>query len=194
MTTGTVKLDDKHVYTVDGRRVPGFTEICTALGIIQPNTFWTPEGRAEGAAIHEWLLFLAQGQESDSLPDERIAGRVEGIRKFLGESKFKFVGGETRLHCAGLGYCGTPDLWGTINGRTCVIDAKRGAKSKIHALQTAAYRLLLAVNGVSARDRFALYLKDGDYRLVEHADTQDEKRWVSIVSAYHAKKFYSERE
>lgn len=188
-----ITLDEKtHRYAEDGRHVPGFTEVCQDLGIIKPNPFYTPDGREEGNALHSWLLFLAQGQEPSEPPDERIAGRVEGIRKFLKESAFQFVGGETIQHCAGLGYCCRPDLWGIIDKRTCIVEAKRGAKMKYHALQTAAQRLALAVNGFSARQRFGLYLRDGDYRLIEHTDPQDERRWVAICSAYHAKKCYSE--
>lgn len=196
MTTGTkeaVRLDDQHRYFYGEKRVPGFTEICQDLGIIKPNAFYTPQGREEGNALHTWLLFLAQGQEASEAPDDRIAGRVEGIRKFLRESSFKFVGGETIQYCAGLGYCCKPDLWGSIGGRTCVIEAKRRAAQKWHPLQTAAQRFALAVNEFSARQRFGLYLKDGDYRLIEHTDTKDEKRWMSIVSAYHAKYHYTEK-
>ena len=188
-----IQLDEKtHRYSEDGRHVPGFSEICQALGIIKPNPFYTPEGREEGIALHSWLHFLAIGNEPSEPPDERIAGRVEGIRKFLRESKFKIVDGEKIMLCRGFGYCGRPDLWGSINGRTCVIDAKRGSKMKYHALQTAAYRFLLAANGFSARQRYALYLIDGDYRLIEHTDPQDERRWQAIVSAYNAVKIYQE--
>lgn len=188
-----VELDEKtHLYTYEGRPVPGFSEICKALGIIKPNPFYTADGRAEGNAIHQWLLFLAKGYESNEAPDPRIAGRVEGIRKFLRESAFRFVGGEEPQYCADLGYCGSPDLWGIIDSRTCVLDCKRGAKMKHHALQTAAYRLLLSDNRFNARQRFCLYLRDGDYRLIEHTDDQDEKRWRAIVSAYNASQFYKE--
>ena len=184
-------LDDNHKYAFSGVPVQGFTEIIGDLGITEPSRFYTEAGREEGIALHEWLLFLAQGQEPSAPPDERIAGRVEGIRKFLRESKFSFQGGEEIMYHPGLVYACKPDLWGLINGRLSVIDAKRGAKQCFHVLQTAAQKLALAANKIFCLDRFGLYLKDGDYRLEAHTDKTDEDRWKVIVAAYHAKRWYT---
>lgn len=185
-----ILLDGEHRYFVSGGRVPGFTEIARDLGVIPDNDFYTEAGREEGNALHEWLLFLAQGNEAESEPDPRIAGRVEGVRKFLRESGFRFAGGEEALFEPSLRYCCRPDLWGHIGNWAVVIDAKRGAAQPWHRLQTAAQKLALAANHFKAQKRYGLYLRDGDYRLVEHADAGDEQRWKALVAAYHSKSFY----
>lgn len=195
-TTYRVRCDENHIYwrmTPNGEvREPGFSEICGDLGVTKENKFYTKDGREEGVALHEWLLFLAQGNEPENNPDPRIAGRVEGVKKFIRESGFVFSGGEVALYEPTLGYCCTPDIWGHIGGIPYVIDAKGGAKKKFHKAQTAAQRLALRPSGFVAQKRAALYLMDGDYRLEGHDDVSDEVRWRALVMGYYAKTFYAD--
>ena len=185
-----IRLDSEHRYWLGDREVPGFSAICTDLGIIKPSPFYTEAGREEGNALHSWLIFLSMGQEPSEPPDERIAGRVEGIRKFLAESGFKFEGGEEPQYHAGLDFACTPDLWGALGGARCVIDAKRGGPLPWHALQLSAQKIALEDNGIYCHERYGLYLRNGGYRLMSYKDTRDGVRWLSIVAAYKAKKHY----
>ena len=188
-TTTKVECNENHVYTVDGRIVPGYSEVCADLGFPK-NPFWTEQGRAEGEALSKWLLFLAQGKEPRDPPDERIAGRVEGIKRFFKERRFVFVGGETPLYCQNLNVCCTPDIYGYIEEERVVIEAKRGAKMKRHRLQTACQALALSDNGFEVSRRCCLYLKNGGYTMDEHDDEEDLECWRALVGAYHAKKIY----
>jgi len=185
-----IKLDADHKYTVNGGHVPGFTEICRNLGIIEDSKFWTDDGRKQGTAIHHWTLFLASGYKSGNEPEPEIAGRVEGFKKFLYESRFIFMGGENILYEPNLRYCCKPDLYGHLGTTAVVIEVKRGAIMKSHAIQTAAQKIALAASGFRAHARYGLYLSDGGYRLIEHTDKEDETRWRAIVAAYWAKSFY----
>jgi hypothetical protein len=189
-----VRLDDEHRYWVPGARTeerrPGFSEIALDLGISKPNPFYTDEGKEEGKALHLWLNFLARGKTPKAKPDPRIAGRVEGIKKFIKDTKFEILGGEVPLYDPINRSCCTPDMWGMIRAFLWVIDAKRGAKLKAHRLQTAAQSIALRANGVRVDKRGALYLRDEDYRLDEHVGSQDERRWTQIVSTYHIKQEY----
>lgn len=183
-------INEAHEYHKDGVRIPGYSEICKDLGVTEANGFYTDDGRDQGTALHAWLLFLAQGNTPAADPEPEIAGRVEGIKKFLAESRFVFSGGEVPQFEPTYRYACTPDLWGHMGAFSVVIDAKRGAKLKSHALQTAAQKMALTANGFMAQRRYSLYLRDGDYRLEPHEDKQDEARWKAIVSAYHAKQHY----
>lgn len=189
-----IRRDEEHRYWIPAgtgeKRVAGFTEICVDLGVIKTNPFHTEAGRQEGVALHQWNLFLAQGQEPASPPDDRIAGRVLGFRKFLADTGFKFFGGEQPVYDRINQVACTPDLWGGIGNWLWVIDNKRGGKEKTHKLQTACQKLALTANGVKIEKRGSLYLKDGDYRLIEHDDFADEVRWKAIAGGYHAKGFY----
>lgn len=183
-------LSTDHKYAWNGQHVPGFSEICADLGVTEKNPFYTEAGREEGTLLHEWLLFLAQGQEPADPPDPRIAGRVEGIKKFLVESRFKFEQGEEKVYHPILRYACTPDLVGQMAGSRCIVETKRGARLKSHQLQTAAQKLAIEANGIYCRDRYALYLKDGDYRLEKHEDKLDMERWKTLPPAWHTMNWY----
>ena len=183
-----IRLDrESHRYYLDnGEEVPGYSQICRDLGIVKDNTFYTEQGREEGNALHLWLGFLARGKTPAGPPDPRIAGRVEGIGKFLWQTGFQIAGGEVPLYDPINRYACTPDLYGHIFGISWVLDMKRGAKLPSHRLQTAAQDTALRANGFRAQKRGALYLKDGDYRLDEHTDKSDRANWAAIVEGYHA--------
>lgn len=190
-----VRRDDDHLYWVPAprgeERRPGYSEICSDLGIVKPNPFYTEEGRAEGVALHSWLNFLVQGKVAKTEPDARIAGRVEGIKKFLFDTKFKLLGGEVPMYDPINRFACTPDLHGVMNKFMFVIDAKRGGKLPSHRLQTAAQFIALRSNGIRIQKRAALYLRDGDYRLEEHTDSMDMARWGIFVSAWYLRKEYA---
>lgn len=181
-----IRIDDRHRYWLGEHRVPGFTEICVNLGVMRPNPHYTEQGRREGVALHEWLGFLVRGRRSAEPPHPSIAGRVRGIQKFIKDTGFKIAGGETPLYDPVGRFACTPDLWGHIGSLSWVIDAKRGSKLPTHALQTATQRIALAANGFRAQKRGALYLRDNDYRLDEHANHVNENHWRAITAGYHA--------
>lgn len=188
-----IRLDPvEHRYFLeDGREVPGFSAICKDLGVTAENRFYSEFGRDRGTSVHLWARFLAEGSTPADEPDERIAGYVFAFKKFLSESRFHFEGGEHPVFHPGLFFACSPDLYGNMSGARCVIDIKTGAALPVHAAQTAAQKLALSANGIQCRDRYGLYLKDGDYRLEAHADKADEDRWKVIVAAYHAKRWYT---
>ena len=165
--------------------MPGFSELCAAMGVTRPNPFYTDDGREQGVALHLWLGFLVRGKTPSSAPDPRIAGRVRGIQKFIRNSGAKFVGGEEPRYDPETGVACTKDLWCYIGAWSYVVDAKRGAKLKSHRLQTACHKIVLNANEFRPQKRAALYLRDDDYRFDEHSDREDETRWRAIVSAYH---------
>ena len=190
MTADKIRLDpETHTYWLGERQVPGYTQIAKDLGIIKENPFYTDEGRAEGQALHLWFKHLASGLEVKRVPDPRIVGRVQAIQKFLSETGFKMTGGEEAQYDPVTGFACTPDIWGTLGVWTWVIDLKRGAKMKSHALQTAAQTIALQANGFRAQKRGCLYLREtGDYRLDEHKDQLDIIKWRGFVYAYQTKK------
>ena len=189
-----LELDSEHKYRLDGRLVPGFSEIARDMGILGDTRFMTEAGRNEGTALHEWCDFYARGNKSDAEPDARIAPRVAQFLKFLEDSKFKLADGEKILYHPTLKYCGKPDAWGWVAGRPCVIDYKGGAKQKWHPLQLSAYKLLLAAT-FPVTDLYTLYLDDANYRLSQvELPAVHELNWKAIVAAYHAKAHYTKGE
>lgn len=160
------------------------------------NPFWTEAGRDEGTALAVWISAIATKPTTDfENPDIRIVGRVMGFRKFMKELHFTAAGSEEIQYEPELGYCCKPDLWGYINGSLppsprVVVECKRGARMKIHRLQTAAQVLALRANGFDAKERYCLYLKDDGYSFERHDDDEDFENWKALVYAYHAKRGY----
>ena len=173
--------------------VPGFTEILKDLAVTEDNGFYTEFGRERGTAIHQWVRFLAEGGVSEEVPDERISPYLEQFLKFISESGFNFRGGEEPVYHNSLVYATTPDIYGDLNGVLTVIDIKGGAKESWHPVQTAAQSLALNANLIPIVGRASLYLKPDSYRLVPHTDRSDLMRWTVLVTAFHAKSFYSNR-
>jgi hypothetical protein len=187
-----VRLDAAtHTYWLGDKKVPGYSEIIKEMGVAKENKFYTDAGREEGISLHLWLAFLVRGKVPSAPPDPRIAGRVEGIQKFIKDTGFKIVGGEEPMYNPFIRYACTPDLWGHMGGKSWTIDLKRGAKLKIHRLQTFAQQTALSANGFMSQKRGVLYLKDGDYRLEEHTENiKDGYAWRATVYAYHATREY----
>ncbi len=189
-----VRLDAEHLYWVPAQngeaQVPGYTAITHDLGIVKDNQFYTEEGRAEGVALHKWVRYIASGRIPTTKPDYRIAGRVEGIIKFVTDTGFKFEGGEEPRYDPINRFACTPDIWGFMGSWSWNLDAKSGVELEGHPLQTAAQSIALKANGFRAQKRGCLYLKDGDYRLIEHTNSRDIPAWTQFVSAYYLKSSY----
>ena len=180
-----IVLDGNHIYwRPGGIRVPGFSEICQALGVTRPNKFYTESGRERGTAVHAWASHIAQGKTTATAPDARIADRVDAFRTFLDWSGFKTAVTEVPMYDPASNYACTPDLFGHMGVWAWVLDLKTGAKQKTHALQSAAQKIALAANGYRAQKRGSVYLKS-KHKIDEHSDPQDEPRWRALVLAYH---------
>jgi hypothetical protein len=87
---------------------------------------------------------------------------------------------EPRGHAA-LGFAGTPDRVGTLNGRPTILEIKTGTEAGWHGLQTAAQDVLLH-RTYGRYQRKALYLgADGRPRLRSHADSGDYLRFFDAL-------------
>ena len=175
-------------YQVGDRRPARVTEVLNLF--FPPSDFYTEAGRMKGTARHEWFHALIQGIEIENDPDERIAAEVASFRKFLDEVKPRYISGEVAYFDEALNVAGRPDLVAEIAGRLAVVDYKPAAKNKRTALQTAAYKRMLNLNGVAVLDRYELRLLDGSYRLDKHRNPDDEKRWPILAAAFHAVSHY----
>ena len=185
-----IRIDKAHRYWIPGAtkelQVPGYSELSNSMGVTKPNPFYTSDGRDRGISVHKWFHFLAYGKVPEALPDERIRGKVEGIKKFLMDTRFILNGAEEPHYDPVNRTACTPDAWGHIGVWPWVLDVKNGGKIKTHALQTACQTLALRANGFQPQKRGALYLKNGGYKLIDHTDRLDLDRWKDIAKGYHA--------
>ena len=184
-----VRLDENHKYWTPRRdgelQVPGYSEICAAIGVTKPNPHHTEAGRVRGTAVHVWSSHIAQGLPTPYEPEERIKNRVDAFRVFLEHSKFVLVGTEKPRYDPMLNFACSPDLWGNIGLWTYVLDLKTGAKRKTDPLQTAAQTIALGINEFRAQRRGCVYIKDR-HKIDHHNDPDDLTRWQALVRGYHA--------
>lgn len=187
-----IRLDADHIYWLGDERIPGFSEI--AASYFPANPFWTESGREEGQHLHQCCALLAEGDLDWGSVDPRVEPRVRGFEKFLRESQFRPAMDlvEKPQFQPTMRYACTPDWPGYLGSWAVTIEGKRGAKSPLHRLQTAAQKLALNAGGFKAQKRYGLYLREYDYRLEEHGDPGDCIRWAALVSGYHAAKHYRE--
>lgn len=168
---------DTHTYTdEDGKILPSVTQILQGVGIIVP-TIFAPGAAAFGTSVHEILECIDKGfMTAASFEDTDASGYVKAYTQFLTDTKFKVTSVELIHAHEEYRYAGTVDrigLWPTSTQK-CVIDLKTGSKQPWHALQTAAYAMLIDPAKPYNLERYCLYLKrTGKYKLEQYKDRND---------------------
>jgi hypothetical protein len=175
-----VKFDaDSHTYTVDGKVYPSVTEICsiiTGLGDMSCNAIIQNAAR-RGTAVHELCALVDYGCDTDGIPCEpELVGYVLAYMRFIRDYKPEWEMIEQRLYSPDLGYAGTLDRFGTIDGKPVLLDIKTTASPKrdqriAWACQLAAYAELLDT-GETLKLVDLQIKKDGTYRLIDISETE----------------------
>lgn len=185
-----------HTYWAGNRQLVGVSQ---ALSLVQSFDGIPPHilaRKAEiGKAAHLACQFIDEGDDVDpDTLDPVLVGYVAAWRKFLSEVKPTFDLIEEPLHDLQLGYAGTPDRSGFIEGIRWTIDIKTVAQ--LHAataLQTAAYENLIRVRrGIDRKEkmrRAAVQLKpDGSYRFQEYTSPADWPTFISLINVTNWRK------
>lgn len=171
--------EEKHIYTVDGKRVPSVTDICspiTADHYGEINSAVLEMAARRGTAVHEATELIDLGTMPEDDPE--IDGYVNAYLDFLLDYQphweyIEWIGFNKEL-----GYCGTVDRAGKVGEEFWVLDIKTTASPTREnyiatCCQTRAYDLMLQTRWVHARK--ILYLrKDGSYRLVDCFEKEQE--------------------
>lgn len=162
-----------HEYRVDGRKLPGVTSILKPLyGDLRFVREDILAYKSElGQAVHKAVeLHVKGGLVYDSLVSP-VAEYFEQYLIFEAETGFEPTESEIRVSSA-LGYAGTLDLSGRLNGELGICDLKcTAALSPAVALQTAAYQHAYNERAAErAVRRWALRLYPGGYRLQPYRD------------------------
>lgn len=185
-------FDDKnHAYFLDGRRLPGVTEILTATNFVKQNGFWTDEGRDKGKRLHKFCADIDMGKLDWGEVDQDIMEEVNAYEEWKDRSGFIASFTERALYSAIHQYAGTPDVFGAFpDGTYAVIDRKRGAAGKATALQLAAYVQLICESRGKLHPfqvkRFALRGFSGGPPVIElYPDRLDHPVFLGLVSGFH---------
>ena len=167
---------EQHIYTVDGVQLPSVTEVCRFLAYdyksAQP---WLAEAAARrGTAVHEACALIDYGEIPEETPE--IAGYLKAYRRFLADYAPEWELIEHPMGHTKLGFAGTLDRYGVIDGETAIVDIKTG---QLHdaalSAQLTGYKCLLYLDPLcfTTQALYALKLSnDSTYELrrVEESD------------------------
>ena len=183
--------ESTHTYKIDGRPVPGVTQILGAMNCVDTR-WYTEEGRERGKAI-DTLTELYDRGELDLAAVEKICpqylGYVAAWIAFRKMTSFVPVRAQVKVANAALGYAGMMDRDGNFCGRMLtILDIKSGAREWWHPLQTQAYAQ--CVCGTERCERGCVYLgRDGRYKWDAHTDDgADRSAWTSLVNVFNYRK------
>lgn len=171
---------DSHIYrrSVGGGILPGVSEVLRPLvdySFVAPALLKFACDR--GSAVHKAveLYHSPAGLDMTTLDDE-VRPRVLAYLNFRRHTGFTPLLSEYIVHHRELDYAGKLDLFGAFDdGRSALVDIKCGAIEPQAGYQTAAYLAALISEFPSAvmAERYALWLGDGQYKLVPFNSARD---------------------
>lgn len=182
--------EEKHEYTVAGRKFAALTRVLQATGFFDYSNlpFYYA---ARGNSVHIGCNLYDQGiLDADSLSPD-VEPYVVAYAKFLNESGYTVQETEGRRYHSLLRVAGTFDRKGHFPRtpqRKAYLDLKTGAPVSWHGIQLAGYVLLDTgwLRLPPLVDRYGLYLRnDESYRLVEYKDAEDAEIFVAAAKVYN---------
>ncbi len=190
-TLTSVELDALHRYWLNGRELDGCTGTLAAVGLIDRSRY-TDDARERGSYVHDCIHADLDGElAEESVLPERF-GYLLAARAFVRDSGLVVLNIERPLADAGRGIAGKPDVIGTIDSTSVVVDWKTGGEERWHRYQSAFYEHLARVNGLVGVlvHRLAVYLSDdGTYRVARHRDRSDWLIAQAAITIVQAKRF-----
>jgi hypothetical protein len=126
--------------------------------------------------------------DEDSLP-EWLKPRLVGLRKFVADTGFVMLASEEMMYSEHFQVAGTPDLVGPMRVRpSCaLIDVKRSLLGgRVVGLQLSGYALMWNEQHPDnpITERYALVLKDNDYRLEPFTDPRDRLAFLAALTLW----------
>ena len=174
-----VQFDEStHTYTLDGKELPSVTHIIRYLAVDKANNAdqnMAMIARERGSAVHEaTVMYDYSGDIPDDFPAE-YAPYLEAYVQFVRDYKPGWELIEHQMGNATLGFAGTLDRFGFIDGKLCILDIKTRYKVDIPSLsaQLTAYHDLLLneqferLENANIRHLGLQLMRTGKYRLYE---------------------------
>lgn len=181
--------DETHTYTIDGKGVPGVTEIVNRISPgFNVSDAVVSQAARRGTAVHEYCELADYGALEPEQVEPALTGYVNAYLSFLRDWRPQWAFVEKPLGSETFGFAGTPDRLGFISGRPALVDVKttsnpdRKAKIKL-ACQLAGYELLCMDNcpELSDIDCLGLFLKpDGRYSVIDRKKLERRYKFSSV--------------
>lgn len=193
---GLIFNEETHTYTLDGRELPSVTQVLkliTAQAFAHVDPGVLARAAELGTAAHKMIELDCKGDLDEETLHEALIPSLQAWRSFLATSGFTIIANEQRVHSLRYAYAGTLDLFGMLNNRLCLIDAKRTASVPRSAgPQTAGYEIAFretdlakeyGVTPTTPIDRYALHLKaGGKWALVPFKNKNDSRVFLGALT------------
>ena len=181
---------DTHEYRLGTTPLVSVTTFLRALGVVTVAD--APEARLSfardrGTAVHLCVQFQSEGRLDPTSVAPELAGYLFAFDQFCCAHHGDYVPERVEMPLCDpiLGFAGTPDTAGPLQGIASVIDVKTCPPQPGHFVQLAAYRHLLNANGYPVSRRFLLQLKaDGTFGLHEGRDRLDDAEFRAALLLY----------
>jgi hypothetical protein len=188
--------ENKHEYKFDGIIIPSVTQI---IGDIFPiSDFISKDLLKEkadlGKKIHSTTELYDRGTLDVDKLHPILKAYLDSWVKFRKDFNVQFDLDsfseqiETLLYHSVYKFAGRVDRIPFVDKERCIIDIKSGMEQKTHALQTAAYAMLanqLLDRKFKIKKRYAVYLSETGYKVIEHKNTNDENVFLSCLTIYN---------
>jgi hypothetical protein len=171
---------EKHEYRINGKRVPGVTQV---LGDLIPGYRASDWYLQRGRAVHACAAMVAKGIAFEH--DPRIAGQVAAVRKFFREIKPTVIFVERQVYSTKYLYGGTLDLDCEIDGRPMITDYK-ASLTEATVYQCAGYAQALRETGRNINHGVGIELHaDGTYKMSEVWDLKwPTQEWLALLTTF----------
>lgn len=199
-----VQFDEAtHTYTLDGKELPSVTHIIRYLAVDKANNA-DPNAaaiaRERGTLVHQEAMLFDYTNSFSSAINSDCAPYLEAYVQFVRDYKPGWELIEHQMGNKTLGFAGTLDRFGLIDGEYAILDIKTSYKVDMPSLsaQLTAYRSLLYKEYSPAKwdeileNGLNLYglqlMRDGKYRLYKCDESVGDILFQSCLKIYRATK------
>jgi len=179
--------EERHEYRAGDVVVPSVTQILKPLTDFSMVPKDVLERASQfGRAVHKACELSDLGNLEEATLDSVLYPYLAGWKKFSREHAVKWVIIERPLYSDMHKYAGTPDRFGTVDGKAAVVDIK-SSTSLYPAVgpQLAAYKNLVPGSPPICRRIGVLLKPDGNYELKEYTDRDDWSLFLSLLTVRH---------
>ena len=174
----------EHKYFSGKREFPSITFLLKHFGMCPDyDRFGNDTARDFGTHAHAATALLDQNNLGEYHPD--MEPWLNGYRKFLHVHQPEWTAIEKPFISFVWGFAGMPDRFGMMSRKTSIVEIKFGAENDSHELQTAGQQILIEeYYSVRVQERYSLYVKPNDFRLVKHSGKTDKSVFLGMVQTY----------